>query len=179
MFNRIEKLPAIASAPRHARRPANSHVPRIATRGAVALITASLVFAAATWIAHVSEASPLVTPATPGLVVASLGSRPSHNGRYRAEVVSVSSLAVGVTQRWVVQLRSTNHLRVAGARIAVHVRMLDAQERTSPPAVASYLGGGRYQVEGIRFGRPGWWNVALVVDGEAGVDSVAFNVVLR
>jgi hypothetical protein len=34
-------------------------------------------------------------------------------------------------------------------------------------------------VDGLRFARAGWWNVALVVDGGRGVDSVAFNVVLR
>ncbi len=179
MFSRIEKLSTIVSASRQARRPASTHVPRSVQHGAVALITAALVYAVATQITQVSDARPIVHPAAPGLVVASLGSRPSHNGHYRVEVMSVSSLAVGTTQRWVVRLRRANQRRVSGARIAVQVRMLDSEEPASHPAVASYLGGGRYQVEGIRFGHSGWWNVALVIDGRSGVDSVAFNVVLR
>jgi segregation and condensation protein B len=43
---------------------------------------------------------------------------------------------------------------------------------------AHYVGRGRYVVDDIIFNRPGLWNVALVIDGPAGVDSVAFNVIM-
>lgn len=35
-----------------------------------------------------------------------------------------------------------------------------------------------YRVDGLRFSRPGWWNVAQVIVGRGGVDSVAFNMIV-
>jgi hypothetical protein len=56
--------------------------------------------------------------------------------------------------------------------------MPETQERSPIRPTARYIGHGNYRLDSLCFSRPGWWNVALVVDGRAGVDSVAFNVVL-
>ena len=56
--------------------------------------------------------------------------------------------------------------------------MPETGERSPTTASASYIGGGRYAIYPIRFSHPGWWNVALTIDGRAAVDSVAFNLIL-
>src|SRR5437867_582258 len=108
------------------------------------------------------------------------GLRASHNGRYNAEVVSTRSTpAVGMAQSWTVSISRRNHRPVAHARLAVRTWMPETGERSSALAKAHYLGGGRYVIDNVSFSRPGWWNVALVIDGVAGTDSLAFNVRLR
>ena len=172
MYSHTAELPVIVGAPRRARPFASVSAPL-----AAALLVASFGGAMA-WSTATSPAQPAVDR-TAALVVASLGDRPSHDHRYRAEVVSVSSLEVGATQRWVVRLERRDHRRVNGAHIAARAWMPDDPTQPAVPATVSHAGGGRYRLDGIRFARAGWWNVALVVDGGRGVDSVAFNVVLR
>jgi len=174
MYTHTAELPVIAGAPRRERRPSSS----LASPVAALLLAASMLCGALAWRTSVAPA-PVVEHATPALVVASLGERSSHNRRYRAEVVSVSSLEVGATQQWVVRLSRHDHRRVAGARVAARAWMPDDATQRVAPATVSYVGGGRYRIDDIRFSRPGWWNVALVIDGGRGVDSVAFNVVIR
>jgi hypothetical protein len=41
-----------------------------------------------------------------------------------------------------------------------------------------YVGGGDYRIDNVVFAKAGWWNVALVIDGKRGADSLAFNVVV-
>jgi len=43
---------------------------------------------------------------------------------------------------------------------------------------ARYLGDGRYEVSGLQFTKPGWWNVALTVAYAGGADSLAFNLIV-
>ena len=43
---------------------------------------------------------------------------------------------------------------------------------------AQYIGHGDYRIDSVYVSQPGWWNVALVIEGRMGRDSVAFNVVL-
>ena len=110
--------------------------------------------------------------------VASLDRRLSHNSRYRAEVESGASVALGTPAAWTIQLSRRNLRRVAHARVIGRTWMPETGEQSAEPTAARYVGGGRYRLEGITFTRPGWWNVALIIDGPNGVDSVAFNVVL-
>jgi len=114
--------------------------------------------------------------AIPAGAYADVSRRASHNGAYRAEVVSASSLQVGVPQRWTVRLTQDGHRRVANARLQVQTWMPETGEVSPMRATAAYAGDGRYVLDGVLFTRPGWWNLAVVVDGRAGVDSLAFNV---
>lgn len=118
--------------------------------------------------------APAGTPA----VVASIGQRPSHNRRYHAEVVSATPFAVGVAQSWTVRLTGRSHRRLANARLAVRSWAPETGEVSPVAASAHYLGGDRYRLDGIYFSRPGWWNVALIIDAASGIDSVAFNIVM-
>jgi hypothetical protein len=46
------------------------------------------------------------------------------------------------------------------------------------PRVTRALGGGVYEIEGLRFSMGGWWELKLAIDSAAGADSVTFNLSL-
>ncbi len=46
------------------------------------------------------------------------------------------------------------------------------------PRVTKSLGGGVYEIEGVRFSMGGWWELKLVIESAAGNDSVTFNLSL-
>ena len=85
---------------------------------------------------------------------------------------------VGEPQRWTVRLTRRDHRRLAGAHIAAEAWMPETGARSPLRPRVSYVGGGRYAIDGVYLSRPGWWNLALVIEGRAGIDSVAFNTVL-
>lgn len=109
----------------------------------------------------------------------SIGRRPSHNGRYAAEVVSATKVVEGSTGTWVVHLEDRRGRRVSGADVDVAVWAPESGERSEQAPTARYVGHGNYTLEGVTFPHDGWWNVALVVHARVGTDSVAFNVVMR
>jgi hypothetical protein len=153
--------------------------PSLSTSLFAVVLTASTLSAGRAWRVATSAGAEraAAAPAHAG-VVTSFGYRASHNGRYHAEVVSASSLTVGESQRWTVRLTRHDHRRLAGARIAANVSMPETGVQSPVRPAVTYVGGGRYAIDGVNFSRPGWWNVALVIEGRAGTDSVAFNTVL-
>jgi len=44
--------------------------------------------------------------------------------------------------------------------------------------VTADLGGGTYQVEGMRFQMGGWWNVTFTIEADGVQDSVTFHLKL-
>jgi cytochrome c peroxidase len=110
-------------------------------------------------------------------VVVSIGLSPSHNGRYSAEVVAAPPPAVGVGPSWTVRLTRRGQ-GLSGARLSVRPWAPDTGDASTMSTSVRYVGDGQYRVDGIFFPTPGWWNVPLVIDGAAGVDSLAFNVVM-
>src|SRR6266481_5586909 len=44
------------------------------------------------------------------------------------------------------------------------------------PRVTRNLGGGRYEIEGVRFNMGGWWEFKLAIAGSRGADTVTFNL---
>ena len=59
------------------------------------------------------------------------------------------------------------------------VQFTDAAVGRAPVAPSvRYVGGGDYRIDNLIFPKAGWWNVALVIDGKRGTDSLAFNVVV-
>lgn len=44
------------------------------------------------------------------------------------------------------------------------------------PRVTKSLGGGLYEIEGVRFNMGGWWEFKLAINGVAGADTVTFNL---
>lgn len=104
--------------------------------------------------------------------------RASHVGLYRGEVVA-AGLRIGESQEWIIHLEQRNHHRVVRAKLQVRVWMPETDIASTPSPTVTYLGGGNYRLNDVRITRPGWWNVALVVNARAGVDSLAFNVRLQ
>lgn len=111
-------------------------------------------------------------------VIASFHQRPSHNGRYLAEVVDAGSVVEGTGQTWTIHLTGRLQRRIAHATVLVDAWMPETGAHSVIHPGARYIGNGDYRLDSLCLSRPGWWNVALVIDGRAGVDSVAFNVVL-
>ena len=46
------------------------------------------------------------------------------------------------------------------------------------PKVGRSLGGGLYEIEGVRFSMGGWWELKLGIESPAGADRVTFNLSL-
>jgi hypothetical protein len=46
------------------------------------------------------------------------------------------------------------------------------------PRVKRSLGGGVYEIEGVRFSMGGWWQIRLAIDSPVGADNVTFNLSL-
>jgi hypothetical protein len=126
--------------------------------------------------ARPTRRSDSVPPTYAARVVASLDDRISHNGVYHAEAEPGAPIRIGVPQTWTIRLTRRNQRRVGSARIAAQVWMPETGQRSPVAPAARYIGNGTYRLDGIYFSRAGWWNVALVVEGRGGVDSVAFNV---
>lgn len=125
-----------------------------------------------------AAAGPAPDAADAAGIVASVGHRASHGGRYHAEIVSATPFAVGVRQSWTVRLTRRGQRRVPGARLTVRHWAPETGEISPIAPSVRYVGDGRYHIDDIYFPHPGWWNVALVIDGAAGTDSVAFNVIM-
>ncbi|HET7189579.1 MAG TPA: FixH family protein [Gemmatimonadaceae bacterium] len=125
--------------------------------------------------AVISSNSAAMTSDASGIVT-SLGERRSHSGRYSAEVISTSPIVIGATQSWALHLSRRNR-RVSHATVSAEAWMPETGQRSAVRPTVTYVGGGDYRIDDLRFDRAGWWNVALVIDGRAGTDSVAFNVI--
>ena len=112
-------------------------------------------------------------------VIASLGPITSHNGRMIGEVVEApqATSGTGESDRWIVRLRTRAGVPVVAASVQV-TASLPELGRIEAVRAARYLGDGRYQIDSVSLGRPGWWNVALVVRARAVTDSLAFNLVV-
>ena len=125
---------------------------------------------------HTSVASPTSANAA---AFTRLSSIPSHNGLYRASLISSPSEGhAGEGSAWMVELRTANGAPVERATLALESWMPDDEETgTRRARVTGYLGDGRYRVEGLRLDGRGWWNVRLTVAASAGTDSLAFNLI--
>jgi hypothetical protein len=118
-----------------------------------------------------------INEALPAGLVTSFGARHSHNRRYTAEIGDASPVAIDTAQSWTLHL-SRRGRRVSHATVAATAWMPDDTVRSPVTPSVRYVGGGDYRIDGLSFTKAGWWNVALVIDGKQGRDSVAFNVVI-
>lgn len=153
------------------------------TRLNVTLAGALLLIGALSWAtwgrpAEMTDlAARAAAPPTAGIVT-SLGPRPSHDAGYQAEVISTTPFALREPQRWAIRLTQHGDGQVANARITVKSWAPETGEVSRIGPIVHYVGRGRYVVDDIFFNHPGLWTVALIIDGAAGVDSLAFNVVM-
>ena len=155
------------------------HTRRLWLASFIVFVTA-LSTAALLWVARSSSADASANTASldaPIGVVRSFAQRRTHNSRYSVEVIAASPVAVGLPATWTVHIARRVD-RVAHASVQAQVWMPETAERSPARTRIQYVGGGNYRVENVLFARAGWWNVALVIAGRSGTDSVAFNVII-
>jgi hypothetical protein len=108
-----------------------------------------------------------------------LGPRLSAEGRYTATLQPAESLRPRKLQTIQVSVRDANGQAVDGATITIDGGMPEhGHGLPTRPRVTKTLGTGVYVIEGVRFNMGGWWEFKLAIAGEAGSDSVTFNLAL-
>jgi hypothetical protein len=132
------------------------------------LAAAIMVFGGLTACAHVPAASEF-----------GLGPRTSAAGLYTAALQPADALRPRKLQTIQVALKDAKGRVVDGAAITVDGGMPQhGHGLPTQPRVTKALGGGVYVIEGVRFNMGGWWELKLAIAGNAGTDTVTFNLSL-
>lgn len=88
-------------------------------------------------------------------------------------------LQQGEMHNWVLTVSKPNGKPVEGAKIVVDGGMPQHHHGLpTSPQVTSYLGQGRYRVEGVKFNMSGWWVLRFAISSPAGADEAVFNLTL-
>jgi len=134
----------------------------IAASGAVALLSACMLFAKAPTDLDYSR------------------TRPSEGGRYFATIhPQGDSIPTGRLQRWTLHLETAAGAPVDSAQITVDGGMPQhGHGLPTKPRVTRALGNGDHLVEGMKFNMGGWWVVKFRIAAAQGADSVVFNLKL-
>ena len=107
------------------------------------------------------------------------GPRPSAKQVYTATLQPRQPLRLRQLQTVPVLIADANGQPIEGAAISVDGGMPEhAHGLPTRPRVTRSLGGGVYEIEGVRFSMGGWWELKLAIDSPAGADSVTFNLSL-
>jgi hypothetical protein len=139
---------------------------------AAVLVAAILILGALTGCSHLMAAKP---PASEF----GLGPRTSSAGRYTATLKPSESLKPRKLQTIQVSLTDANGQIVDGAAITIDGGMPQhGHGLPTKPRVTKALGNGEYVIEGVRFNMGGWWEFELDIAGNAGTDTVTFNLAL-
>jgi hypothetical protein len=136
------------------------------------------------WIAALGAALMLAAGACTHLDVAppptdefGLGPRASAEGLYRATAEPAESIRVRRLHSWTLRVEHASGAPVDDAEITVDGGMPQhGHGLPTRPRVTKALGGGAYQVEGMRFSMGGWWVVTFDIVTPAGTDRVTFNL---
>ena len=108
-----------------------------------------------------------------------LGPRTSAGGLYTATLQPQESLKPRKLQTIQVALKDAKGQAVDGAAITVDGGMPQhGHGLPTQPRVTKALGDGVYVIEGVRFNMGGWWEFKLAITGNAGTDTVTFNLAL-
>ena len=108
-----------------------------------------------------------------------LGPRVSINRIYTATLQPQQPLLVRRLQSVPVLITDSQGRPVEHAAISVDGGMPEhGHGLPTQPRVTRALGGGVYEIEGVRFNMGGWWEFKLAIDSAAGTDRVTFNLSL-
>lgn len=104
----------------------------------------------------------------------------SDGGHFQVSFTSeLDPIAINQLHRWTLQVAAKDGTPVEGATIAVKGEMPEhGHGMPTQPQVTADLGGGTYQVEGMRFQMGGWWNVTFTIEADGVQDSVTFHLKL-
>ena len=107
------------------------------------------------------------------------GPRESANHKYTVYLRPQETLRLRKLQTLRVLVLDAQGRPVENARISVDGGMPEhGHGLPTKPQVQGSLGGGMYDIEGLRFSMGGWWEVKLAIDSAQGVDRVTFNLSL-
>jgi hypothetical protein len=107
------------------------------------------------------------------------GPRASARHVYTATLQPREPLRLRQLQTVPVMISDASGRPIDGAAISVDGGMPEhAHGLPTRPRVTRSLGGGVYEIEGVRFSMGGWWELKLAIDSPAGADSVTFNLSL-
>jgi hypothetical protein len=108
-----------------------------------------------------------------------LGPRTSEQGLYTATLQTDQPLKTRKMQTIRVALTGADGNPLEGATIGIDGGMPQhGHGLPTRPRVTRSLGGGVYEIEGLRFNMGGWWELKLAIEGAAGADRVTFNLAL-
>lgn len=108
-----------------------------------------------------------------------LGPRVSAKQTYTATLQAQEPLRVRRLQTVAVLIKDATGTPVESAVISVDGGMPEhGHGLPTQPRVTRTLGGGLYEIDGLRFNMGGWWELKLAIDSPAGGDSVTFNLSL-
>jgi hypothetical protein len=108
-----------------------------------------------------------------------LGPRTSAQQVYAATLQPRQPLRVRQLQTLPVLITDASGRPMEGARISVDGGMPEhGHGLPTQPRVRRALGGGVYEIEGLRFNMGGWWELKLAIESPAGADNITFNLSL-
>jgi YtkA-like len=107
-------------------------------------------------------------------------SKPTEHALYNLAIEpELGPVRIGELHTWLVTLTARDGKAVEGAKIEVDGGMPEhGHGWPTDPAVTSYLGEGRYRVEGLKFNMGGWWQLRFAISAAEGDDSAVFNLKL-
>ena len=107
------------------------------------------------------------------------GPRESANGTYTVFLRPNEVLRLRKLQALRILVVDASGRPVEDARITVDGGMPEhGHGLPTQPVVQGSLGGGMYDIEGLRFSMGGWWEVKLAIESARGSDRVTFNLAL-
>jgi hypothetical protein len=107
------------------------------------------------------------------------GPRASAQQKYTATLQPRQPLRLRRLQTVPVLITDAGGRPVEGAAITVDGGMPEhGHGLPTHPRVSRSLGGGVYEIEGVRFSMGGWWELKLAIQSPAGADNVTFNLSL-
>lgn len=106
------------------------------------------------------------------------GPRTSSNKLYVAALEPSQPLRVRRLQTIPVRILDANGRPVEGAALQIDGGMPEHGHGLPTQPRGRAVGGGMYELEGVRFNMGGWWELKLAIQSPAGVDHVTFNLSL-
>ena len=108
-----------------------------------------------------------------------LGPRTSEHGLYTATLEPVQPLRTRQMQTVRVKVGDVSGVGIDAASITIDGGMPEhGHGLPTKPRVTRNLGGGVYEIEGVRFNMGGWWEFKLAINAPSGSDVVTFNLAL-
>lgn len=108
-----------------------------------------------------------------------LGPRFSTSKTYLAMLLIDEPLRTRKLQSMQVVITDRDGHPVDGASITIDGGMPQhGHGLPTKPRISRALGGGTYEIEGVRFNMGGWWEFKLIVTTPAGADVITFNLSL-